>query len=805
MHFLLTGLSSIAITAILISQPTLASYEPNTSADIDEEFHILGEKEGFVPLSARTATKSSLSLIDTPATVTVISRELIDAQLGVDLQDVIRNASGVNQSGNNYGVGDYFQQRGLPVSYAYDGLYGGAGLGPDSYSPTRSLTNVERVEVLQGANATLYGAGSAGGIINLIEKKPQFEAAYNLEGRIGSYDTYGVTADITGPLTDKLAYRLVASTYSSDGFRELSSERHEVYGSVLAKVGENSRLNLSLAWIDDKVQVDSIGYPVRIFNAASTTPEGITAGNVTADNLPNDPASSLQLTPDQIVELANSIAGGDGLHPYDLDGASLISPLSRPNDGEEMRLKLRWEWEAADGLIITPSIQYRTYESNYVRQTGAYNYVYWRRSGVVNQPPRAPLVVDGTLYPFAARRQEYRMLDVNEKSFDSFVDVSYEKDIAGIRNEFLLTAYHQRVNIDVYRASVYDADSSRSADNPVPYILDIRNPNWPSGSFEDYDFYISSNYEKDIRTTGVGFQNISYLTDWFIVRAGAGWNRIKQDFDNGPTDRNADSDPVDQTDNGFVYNFGATVRPSEWSSIFVSYGKGRTSFSFTGSITGVNDRPDSESKNFEVGLKLQEPDGRFFAGLTYFETKRTNLRYNNPLYQDDPLDPEFNISVDEFLFDGEDSTDGWQVDINAYPFERLFINANATWQDARNKQNPTSSTFDSPQKGVPDFFASVYGYYEIPVEKLDGALRVSLGYERQSERTIASASFGLPDAVLPAQGVWDAGLEYNNEQDWSVLLRVKNLTDTLAYDRAMFLGGQPTAPRTFELLFKVKW
>ena len=118
-----------------------------------------------------------MALIDTPATVTVIDRELIDAQLAVTLQDVLRNASGVNQAGNNYGIGDFFQSRGLPVSYAYDGVYGGAGLGSDSYAPTRSLTNVERVEVLQGANATVYGAGSAGGIINLIEKKPQFDSA----------------------------------------------------------------------------------------------------------------------------------------------------------------------------------------------------------------------------------------------------------------------------------------------------------------------------------------------------------------------------------------------------------------------------------------------------------------------------------------------------------------------------------------------------------------------------------------------------------------------------------------------------
>ena len=778
------------------SEAAQSEDRPGTDTPVSDTMIVVGRQLSTVPLEAVSASKSNLPLIDTPATVTVINRELIDSQLALGLQDVLRNTSGLNQAGNNFGVGDFLQSRGLPVSYAYDGLYGGAGIGPDGYAPTRSLTNVERVEVLQGANATLYGAGSAGGIINLIEKKPQFDASYRAELRGGSYDTYGFTVDLTGPINDIFAYRLVGAIQRSDGYRNLSNDKNEIYGALRGRFSDEFDLNLSVAYIDDKVQVDSIGYPVRIFNAASTTPPGIPAGDVVPGNLPNDPASSQQLTPQQIIELADSLAEGDGIEPFDLDGASLISPLSRPTDGEELRIKARLEWSPLPDLLIIPSVQYRRYKADYVRQTGAFNYVYWRRRGVVNQPPRAPLVLDGELYPFAARRQEYRRFEVDEESWDNFVDVRYDGDVFGLKNSFLLTAYYQRVKIDAQRASLYDADDSRSADNPVPYILDIRNPNWPSGRFEDYDFFVSTNYEKIITSKGVGAQNITYLTDWLIARAGIGFNRIKQDFDAGPTDNAPDQDPVDQTDSGFVYNVGLTVKPVEWASAFVAYGEGRTSFSFDGTLNGVSDRPDSESTNFEVGVKIQDPGGLFSGGLTYFITKRTNLRYNNPLFEDNPNDPDFNIDVPEFFFDGADRTNGVQADLNLYLDESLFINANGTWQNPRNRQNPNSSAFNSKQKGVPDFFASVYVVYEPPIKVAGGTVRLSLGYEYQSKRTIASGAFGLPDAVLPSQGVWDAGIEYTSDGPWSVKVQVENLTGALAYQRALFLGGQPIAPRS---------
>ena len=62
----------------------------------------------------------------------------------------------------------------------------------------------------------------------------------------------------------------------------------------------------------------------------------------------------------------------------------------------------------------------------------------------------------------------------------------------------------------------------------------------------------------------------------------------------------------------YVFNVGATFKPLEWAAAFVAYGEGRESFSFGGTLNGVSDRPDSESTNFEIGAKLQDPESLVF-------------------------------------------------------------------------------------------------------------------------------------------------------------------------------------------------
>lgn len=160
-----------AVSLSVSAEQHNTSIEQQASAEV-ERITVYG-RQNKVVMNSGLATKSDMSLMETPAAVVVVDEELITTQGATELQELLRNISGVTQAGNNYGIGDNIVIRGLGANYTYDGMYGGAGLG-NTFNPTRSLTNVESVEVLKGPATGLYGMGSAGGVINLIEEKPQF-------------------------------------------------------------------------------------------------------------------------------------------------------------------------------------------------------------------------------------------------------------------------------------------------------------------------------------------------------------------------------------------------------------------------------------------------------------------------------------------------------------------------------------------------------------------------------------------------------------------------------------------------------
>ncbi len=286
----------------ILALACLSAFNANAN-DLDSVERItVYDKQNRVVLESGLATKSNMTLMETPAPVVVVDQELINSQGATNLQDLVRNISGVTQAGNNYGIGDNLVIRGLGANYTYDGMYGGAGLG-NTFNPTRSMTNVESVEVLKGPATGLYGMGSAGGVINLIEKKPQFTEKHAVNAELGQWDSYSLGFDSTAALTDNLAYRVNAKTARSDGYRDLKDDRDEIYGALKYVLSDKQDIMISAAYIKDAIAVDSIGHPIRIFNSDSVN--GKTAGEITAADLINDAtAQGLQLTEQQRQQLA---------------------------------------------------------------------------------------------------------------------------------------------------------------------------------------------------------------------------------------------------------------------------------------------------------------------------------------------------------------------------------------------------------------------------------------------------------------------------------------------------------------------
>ncbi|MGY8835533.1 MAG: TonB-dependent receptor [Enterobacterales bacterium] len=784
------------------------AFAQNTTADSDIERISVYEKQNRVVMSSGLATKSDMSLMETPAPVVIIDRELIESQ-GVDsLQDLVRNVSGLTQAGNNYGIGDNLVIRGLDANYTYDGMYGGAGLG-NTFNPTRSLTNVESVEVLKGPATGLYGIGSAGGVINLIEKKPEFEEKHKIAAELGQWDSYSLSFDSTNAITDDLAYRVMAKTASSDGFRDLKEDRDEIYTSLKYVLNDRQNIMLSAAYIKDEIAVDSIGHPIRIYNAE--TANGLSAGEITGADLVNDPTGSgVQLSDAQRDQLANSLSASDGLTPYSFGTNGIISPMADANEGEELRFKLTHNYYITDDLFLNQQLQYRNYTSSFARQTGAYNYVYSTRDGIINNDPRAPLVEDGVLYPYAARRQEYRQVEADEKSWQYFLDLRYDFMLGDVDNELLVNANYEDRDIRFKQFSIWDQDYVLTNDagdvtyqGSLPYIYDIREPNWPSGNFDDFDPLKTSDYNKKVQAWGLGIQHVGYLTEELTTRIGVAYNRIEQTYEHFGVDERYSSSRAEPTpeastsDSGLTYNLGATYQPSEDLSVFVNHSKGRTAYSVLGSVAGNEaDREDSESMSNDLGFRFKAFDDQLLASVVIFESSRTNLEYANPLY--DALTSGSNVP--ESYYDGKEETTGIELDLNAYLNDKWKVNVNGIYQDARDKSNPNSSSYDTRQKGVPYVTASTWVTYYADMFNLPEAVNISGGITFVDNRSTNSSSFSIPDGYVPSYTTYDTAVSYTTDK-WHMQLNLNNLFNKKYYSKAMFLGGMPGEERNAKLSF----
>ena len=635
--------------------------------------------------------------------------------------------------------------------------------------------------------------GEAGGIINLIEKKPQFEERYEIQASVGSWDSYSLMFDATNAINDSLAYRVVANHEQSDGYRGLSDERSELYTSLRYDYSPDNKFLISAAYIDDAIQIDSIGHPVRLLDLTLLEAD---AGSVTAADLVNGDADSggLQLTDEQIAELAASLTSTDGVQPYDLGDTSLISPISEPNQGKEFRVKLRQDVNLAENWTLTQQLQYRTYETDYIRQTSAYNYMYTERTDIINLAPRAPLVIDDVLYPFAARRQEYRNIVADEKVWQYFIDVTNTWSAGGVEGEHLFSANYEDHEMSYAQWSIWDADDTRS--DAVPYILDIRNPNWPTGTFDDYNPSLRSKYEKDVSSWGVSFQEVLYFNEYFTGRFGGAYGAVKQTYLNQFSDGNPE---YDADDDGFTYNLGLTYKVTPNISTFINHSKGRTAYSVLGSLSEENNRPDSESISWDLGLRFTALSEQLLGSIVVFDTARTNLQYTNPLYEDNIDDPAYNIDVPEFYYDEQERTTGVEVDINFDINEQWALNTNATYQDPVTEPGDFASSTDEEQtKGIAEKTASAWLTYSHVFSALPAPVKFSVGVSYEDERTISASAFGIDYAFVDSYTVWDAAISYISN-DWDIQLNIKNLDNTDYYSNAMYLGGLPGEERNAKL------
>lgn len=175
-----------------------------------------GLVHGFVARRSATATKTDTPVMETPQSITVITRDRMEAQGAQSVQQAIGYTAGVYAGPyGNDARGDWGKFRGTDFTQYRDGLLNQVGF----YNNVRAdVYALERIDVLRGPSSMLFGQGAVGGILNLVSKRPQAEAAREVGVQFGNYNRKQVQADLTGPLDaeGKWMYRLVALARDSD-------------------------------------------------------------------------------------------------------------------------------------------------------------------------------------------------------------------------------------------------------------------------------------------------------------------------------------------------------------------------------------------------------------------------------------------------------------------------------------------------------------------------------------------------------------------------------------------------------------
>lgn len=156
-----------------------------------------GPVKGYRATRSASATKTDTALRDIPQSISVIPASVLNDLGSTNVERALEFAGGVSKQNNFGGLTLYeYSVRGFTTSEFYvDGFSANRG-----YPSTPDAANIERIEVLKGPAASLYGRGDPGGTVNIVSKKPQHEAFTTLQTSAGSWDRYRTALDVNTPL-----------------------------------------------------------------------------------------------------------------------------------------------------------------------------------------------------------------------------------------------------------------------------------------------------------------------------------------------------------------------------------------------------------------------------------------------------------------------------------------------------------------------------------------------------------------------------------------------------------------------------
>ena len=171
-----------------------------------------------------TKPMAEKAILNAPASVTIITKEEIEASTARTVDDLLRSAVGVDvwKPWGLFGPSSHVRLRGFSnpraTIFLRDGMPINRMVCGGAIHNEIPVDIIERVEVVRGANASLYGSSAMGGVINIVTKKPEKKVKASVDGSYGTHDTWTSNALVSGQISDKINMQVNYNHFDSDGY-----------------------------------------------------------------------------------------------------------------------------------------------------------------------------------------------------------------------------------------------------------------------------------------------------------------------------------------------------------------------------------------------------------------------------------------------------------------------------------------------------------------------------------------------------------------------------------------------------------
>lgn len=258
------ALAATSLAALSHAQTTTADAQKEAAVELSPFQVVSSTDKGYIATRASGATKTNTPMIEIPHSIQVLNSEFIADTASGNVFEAARYVS--NVAGGDQRGDDALLIRGFAVTR----LRNGSPYAQQNAFTFDEMAAFDRVEVIKGASAVLYGTANPGGLINLVDKRPLPNQQTSLSLAAGSNSFYKAVLDTTGPAAKlggiEVNYRAIAAYEDSESWRLFASrERSYLNGALEFRFSKDTNLVTRVEYQKDEL-LDSYGKPYIWFS-----------------------------------------------------------------------------------------------------------------------------------------------------------------------------------------------------------------------------------------------------------------------------------------------------------------------------------------------------------------------------------------------------------------------------------------------------------------------------------------------------------------------------------------------------------